>query len=73
MRTRTSVVAALFLTAITLAASSAAKVGVELKDAQGKSVGSALMYESDGMVTVVAACHIASTRSRGLPIETVHF
>lgn len=50
MRTRTSVVAALFFTAITLAASSAAKVGVELKDAQGKSVGSALMYESDGMV-----------------------
>jgi len=50
MRTRTSVVAALFLTVITLAASSTAKVGVELKDAHGKSVGSALMYESDGMV-----------------------
>ena len=29
---------------------SAAKVNVELKDANGKSVGSALMYESDGMV-----------------------
>ena len=50
MRTHISFVAALFLTVIMLALSSAAKVGVELKDAQGKSVGSALMYESDGMV-----------------------
>jgi superoxide dismutase, Cu-Zn family len=50
MRTHTSFVAALFITVLTLALSSAAKVGVELKDAQGKSVGSALMYESDGMV-----------------------
>ena len=50
MRTRISVAAALFLTVITFGAYSTAKVGVELKDAQGKSVGSALMYESDGMV-----------------------
>ena len=50
MRTKTSFVAALFLTVLMLALSSAAKVGVELKDAQGKSVGSALMYQSDGMV-----------------------
>jgi Cu-Zn family superoxide dismutase len=50
MRTFFSVVAALFLTVLTLASSSAAKVGVEMKDAHGKSVGSALMYESGGMV-----------------------
>jgi len=50
MRTHTLFVAALFLTVLPLALSSAAKVGVELKDAQGKSVGSALIYESDGMV-----------------------
>jgi len=50
MKTRTSLVIVLLLTVLTLASSSAAKVGVELKDAQGKSVGSALMYESDGMV-----------------------
>ena len=40
----------LCLTDLALSFASAAKVGVELKDAQGKSVGSALMYESDGMV-----------------------
>ena len=50
MRTHISFVAALFLTVLSLALCCAAKVGVELKDAQGKSVGSALMYESDGMV-----------------------
>ncbi len=50
MKTHTSVVATLFLTVLALSLASAAKVGVELKDAQGKSVGSALMYESDGMV-----------------------
>ena len=38
------------LTIILLCLPAAAKVKVELKDAQGKSVGSALMYESDGMV-----------------------
>jgi Cu-Zn family superoxide dismutase len=50
MRTHTSVVVTLFLTVLALSLASAAKVGVELKDGQGKSVGSALMYESDGMV-----------------------
>ena len=40
----------LFLSVFALSLASAAKVHVELKDAQGKSVGSALMYESDGMV-----------------------
>ena len=40
----------LFLTVVALSLASAAKVAVELKDAQGKSVGSAVMYESDGMV-----------------------
>jgi Cu-Zn family superoxide dismutase len=42
--------AMLLLTVFALSLVSAAKVGVELKDPQGKSVGSALMYESDGMV-----------------------
>src|SRR5579872_2902556 len=50
MRTHTSFAAALFLSVITLASSSAAKVSVQLKDSHGKNVGSALMYESDGMV-----------------------
>jgi Cu-Zn family superoxide dismutase len=50
MKTHTFSLATLFLTVVALASVSAAKVGVELKDAQGKSVGSALMYESDGMV-----------------------
>jgi superoxide dismutase, Cu-Zn family len=40
----------LFLTVFVLSLASAAKVAVELKDAHGESVGSALMYESDGMV-----------------------
>ena len=40
----------LFLTVAALSLASAAKVTVELKDAQGKSVGSALLNESDGMV-----------------------
>jgi Cu-Zn family superoxide dismutase len=38
------------LVVIGFSALSAAKVSVELKDANGKSVGSALMYESDGMI-----------------------
>lgn len=40
----------LCLTVFALSSASAAKVMVELKDAQGKSVGSALMYDSYGMV-----------------------
>jgi Cu-Zn family superoxide dismutase len=40
----------ILLTVVALSLASAAKVTVELKDAQGKSVGSALMYQSDGMV-----------------------
>src|ERR1700680_3081461 len=50
MKTQTPFIAVLFLTVFALSLASAAKVTVELKDAQGKSVGSALMYESDGMV-----------------------
>lgn len=50
MKNHTSFLAMLFLTVFALSLASAAKVHVELKDAQGKSVGSALMYESDGMV-----------------------
>jgi len=50
MKIHTSFIAVLFLSVFALSLASAAKVGVELKDAQGKSVGSALMYESDGMV-----------------------
>src|SRR5215470_11033854 len=50
MKIHTSFVAMLLLTVLALSLASAAKVGVELKDAQGKSVGSALLYESDGMV-----------------------
>jgi Cu-Zn family superoxide dismutase len=38
------------LIVLSLSLASAAQVAVELKDAQGKSVGSALMYERDGMV-----------------------
>jgi Cu-Zn family superoxide dismutase len=45
-----SFLATLFLTLFALSSASLAKVTVELKDTQGKSVGSALMYESDGMV-----------------------
>ena len=37
----------LFLSVSTI---SAAKINVELKDANGNSVGSAVMYESDGMI-----------------------
>ncbi len=40
----------LVLGVFALSLASAAKVQVELKDAQGKSVGTALMYKSDGMV-----------------------
>jgi Cu-Zn family superoxide dismutase len=50
MKTHTFSLATLFLTVVALASVSAAKVEVELKDAQGKSVGTAVMYESDGMV-----------------------
>jgi Cu-Zn family superoxide dismutase len=50
MKTDTSFVAMLVLVVLALSLASAAKVAVELKDAQGKSVGSAFMYESDGMV-----------------------
>src|SRR2546422_10944891 len=49
MKIHSSFVAILFLTVVALSLTSAAKVMVELKDAQGKSVGSALMYECDGM------------------------
>jgi superoxide dismutase, Cu-Zn family len=38
------------LSVLALSPISAAKINVELKDANGKSVGSALMYESDGIV-----------------------
>ncbi len=50
MKIHSSFVAILFLTVVALSLTSAAKVMVERKDAQGKSVGSALMYESDGIV-----------------------
>ena len=50
MKIHTSFVAMLVLVVLALSLTSAAKVAVELKDAQGKSVGSAFMYESDGMV-----------------------
>ena len=49
MKTHTPFILIL-LTVVALSLASAAKVTVELKDAQGKSVGSALMYQSDGMV-----------------------
>jgi superoxide dismutase, Cu-Zn family len=50
MKIHTSFAAMRVLIVLFLSLSSAAKVHVELKDAQGKSVGSALMFESDGMV-----------------------
>ena len=50
MKIHTSFIAMLFLTVFALTLASAAKVTAELKDAQGKSVGSAVMNESDGMV-----------------------
>jgi superoxide dismutase, Cu-Zn family len=45
MKIHISFLAALLLTSCALSLASAAKVSVELKDAQGKSVGSALMYQ----------------------------
>jgi Cu-Zn family superoxide dismutase len=50
MKIHTSFAAMRVLIILFLSLSCAAKVHVELKDAQGKSVGSALMFESDGMV-----------------------
>src|SRR6201987_1624319 len=50
MKIHTPFVAMLFLTVFALSLASAAKVEVQLKDAQGKSVGSALIDESDGTV-----------------------
>ena len=50
MKIHTSFAAMQVLIVLLLSLSSAAKVHVELKDTQGKSVGSALMFESDGMV-----------------------
>ena len=51
MKIRISFLATLFLTVCALSLASAAKVSVELKDAQGKSVGSPLMYQGkEGMV-----------------------
>src|ERR1700751_1365607 len=50
MKIHTPFVAMLFLTVFALSLASAAKVEVQLKDAQGKSVGSALIDERDGTV-----------------------
>ena len=50
MKIRASSLALLFVTTVALSSASVAKVMVELKDAQGKSVGTALMYDSYGMV-----------------------
>ena len=50
MKTPLSLLATGSLTLFALSLTSSAKVTVELKDANGKNVGSALMYESDGMV-----------------------
>jgi Cu-Zn family superoxide dismutase len=50
MKIRASFCGMFLLTVFALSLSSAAKVMVELKDTQGKSVGSAGLYESDGMV-----------------------
>lgn len=50
MKTPLSLLATLSLTLFALSLTSSAKVTVKLKDANGKNVGSALMYESDGMV-----------------------
>ena len=63
MKIHSSFVAILFLTVVALSLTSAAKVMVELKDAQGKSVGSALMYESDGMVIQLNVHGFASRRA----------
>jgi Cu-Zn family superoxide dismutase len=50
MKTHTFSLAVVVLTVFAFSLVSAAKVTVELTDIEGKSVGSALMYESDGMV-----------------------
>jgi Cu-Zn family superoxide dismutase len=50
MKIHVSFFGVLLPTVFALSLSSAAKVMVELKDTQGKSVGSAGLYESDGMV-----------------------
>src|SRR2546430_13369910 len=51
MKIRISFLATLFLTVCALSLASSAKVSVELKDAQGKSVGSAVTYQGkEGMV-----------------------
>jgi len=50
MKTAACFLTALFLAVLALSSVSVAKVTVELKDAQGKSVGSALLYDSYGMV-----------------------
>src|ERR1700756_3186062 len=51
MKIHISFLATLFLAVCALSLASSAKVSVELKDAQGKSVGSALMYQGkEGMV-----------------------
>jgi Cu-Zn family superoxide dismutase len=50
MKIHVSFFGMVLLTVFALSLSSAGKVMVELKDTQGKSVGSAGLYESDGMV-----------------------
>src|SRR5690348_8818699 len=51
MKIHISFLATLFLAVCALSLASSAKVSVELKDAQGKSVGSAVMYQGkEGMV-----------------------
>jgi len=50
MKIHTSSLALLFVTTVALSSASVAKVTVVLQDAQGKSVGAALMYDSYGMV-----------------------
>ena len=50
MKTLLSFLAPLLLTLFALSVAGTAKVTVELKDANGKSVGSALLYEGEGMV-----------------------
>ena len=48
---------------------SAAKVNVEMKDAQGKSVGSALMYESDGGMVIQVNLHDLPPGEHGIHIH----
>jgi superoxide dismutase, Cu-Zn family len=50
MKIRAPLPAMLFVTVVALSFASTAKVKVEMKDAQGKSVGSAVMYEHNGVV-----------------------